>query len=98
MRYTRDAGRVVVVGQYSDYGEVPFNPHLDLNRKHLEMRGVWGFDFSHIYRGVQVMQDDAMSSPWQRLALQRYGLDEAEEALRKVERGEVIKALIDPAL
>ena len=96
MRYTRDAGRVVVVGQYSDHGEVPFNPHLDLNRKHLEVRGVWGFDFSHIYRGVQLMQDDAMSSPWRRLELQRYGLEEAEDALQRVERGEVIKALIDP--
>src|SRR5215210_3683252 len=29
MRYTRDAGRVLVVGQYTDHGEVAFNPHLD---------------------------------------------------------------------
>ncbi|HYG80815.1 MAG TPA: zinc-binding dehydrogenase, partial [Pyrinomonadaceae bacterium] len=32
MRYTRDAGRVCVVGQYTDHGEVSFNPHLELNR------------------------------------------------------------------
>jgi L-iditol 2-dehydrogenase len=98
MRYTRDAGRVVVVGQYSDYGEVPFNPHLDLNRKHLEVRGVWGFDFSHIYRGVQVMQDTSMSAPWQRLQLKSFGLERAEDALKLVSKGEVIKALIDPTL
>ena len=42
MRYTRDAGRVVVVGQYTDHGEVGFNPHLDLNKKHLDIRGCWG--------------------------------------------------------
>jgi L-iditol 2-dehydrogenase len=27
MRFTRDAGRVVVVGQYTDHGEASFNPH-----------------------------------------------------------------------
>ncbi len=98
MRYTRDAGRVVVVGQYSDHGEVSFNPHLDLNRKHLEVRGVWGFDFSHIYRGVQIMQDAALSAAWSRIVMERFGLRDADRALQKVARGEVVKALIDPAL
>src|SRR5215470_4724331 len=32
MRFTRDAGVVVVVGQYTDHGETSFNPHLDLNK------------------------------------------------------------------
>lgn len=36
MRFTRDAGTVVVVGQYTDHGATAFNPHLDLNRKHLD--------------------------------------------------------------
>jgi L-iditol 2-dehydrogenase len=98
MRYTRDAGRVVVVGQYTDHGEVSFNPHSDLNRKHLEVRGVWGFDFSHMYRGVQVMQDRGMSAAWSRIVMERYSLGDADRALEKVERGEVVKALIDPAL
>src|SRR2546423_1866882 len=35
MRCTRDAGRVVIVGQYTDHGMASFNPHLDLNKKHL---------------------------------------------------------------
>src|SRR5438132_2922003 len=29
MRFTRDAGRVVIVGQYNDHGVASFNPHLD---------------------------------------------------------------------
>jgi L-iditol 2-dehydrogenase len=45
MRFTRDAGRVVVVGQYTDHGEVSFNPHLDLNRKHLEGSRLLGIRF-----------------------------------------------------
>ena len=31
MRFTRDAGTVVIVGQYTDHGPIEFNPHLDLN-------------------------------------------------------------------
>ena len=49
---TRDAGRYVIVGQYTDLGDIPVNPHLDINRKHLEMRGSWGSDFSHFWRGA----------------------------------------------
>lgn len=38
MAMTRDAGTYVVVGQYTDNGEVAINPHLDLNKKHLISR------------------------------------------------------------
>src|SRR5437016_2785365 len=38
MRFTRDSGCVVVVGQYTDHGEASINPHLDLNKKHLDVR------------------------------------------------------------
>jgi L-iditol 2-dehydrogenase len=98
MRFTRDAGRVVVVGQYTDHGAVAFNPHLDLNRKHLEIRGCWGSDFSHFYRGVALMADAQRSAPWARIRLERFGLDGADAALAAVERGSVVKALIDPRL
>ncbi len=96
MRLTRDAGRVVVVGQYTDHGETPFNPHLDLNKKHLDIRGCWGSDFSHFYRGVQVMADAERAAPWREVALERFGLAEANDALKAVETRRVVKALIDP--
>ena len=98
MRCTRDAGRVVVVGQYTDHGEIPFNPHLDLNKKHLDVRGCWGSDFSHFYRGVKVMADAERARPWETLALDRYGLEGVNDALAAVESGSVMKALIDPRL
>jgi L-iditol 2-dehydrogenase len=96
MRYTRDAGRVCVVGQYTDHGEVSLNPHHDLNRKHLTVRGCWGSDFSHFYRGVQIMADPVRSEPWSLLKLDRYGLGEANEALADVAAGKVTKAIIAP--
>jgi L-iditol 2-dehydrogenase len=98
MRYTRDAGRVCVVGQYTDHGEVSFNPHLDLNRKHLDVRGCWGSDFSHFYRGVGVMADAVRSHPWSLMKLERYGLARANDALADVAAARVVKALIDPRL
>src|SRR2546421_2650198 len=98
MRFTRDPGPVVVVGQYTDNGETSFNPHLDLNKKHLEVRGCWRSDFSHFYRGVQIVSDPGRSAHWARLRskLSRYRLDQANEALADVKEGRVLKALIDP--
>src|SRR5687767_1258609 len=96
MRYARDAGTVVVVGQYTDHGETAFNPHLDLNRKHLDVRGCWGSDYSHFHRGARLMADDARSGPWARLSLDTYGLARAGEALAEVAAGRVVKALISP--
>jgi L-iditol 2-dehydrogenase len=102
MRFTRDAGRVVVVGQYTDHGplstEAAFNPHLDLNKKHLDVRGCWGSDFSHFYRSTQITSDPLRSAPWAALKtkLSRYALADANQALDDVSAGRVMKALIDP--
>lgn len=96
MRYTRDAGRVLIVGQYTDHGEVAFNPHLDVNKKHLTVRGCWGSDFSHFYRGVQIMADPVRSAAWSLLRLDRYTLGQANEALADVAAGKIVKALIAP--
>ena len=104
MRFTRDAGRVVIVGQYTDHGPVSeaaaFNPHLDLNRKHLDVRGCWGSDFLHFYRSAQIASDPVRAAPWAALKpqLSRYKLAQANEALAAVASGSVLKALIDPKL
>ncbi len=96
MRMTRDAGRLVVVGQYTNAGEVSFNPHLDLNRKHLEIRGCWGSDYSHFYRAVQVLARHGDRFGWERMISKRYGLGEMNEALEDVAAGRVVKAVVDP--
>lgn len=93
--YAREAGRVVVVGQYTDHGTVPFNPHV-LNRKHLDLRGSWGCDFSHFFEAVRLASDPERGSAWSRIPLTRYPLSEANEALDAVARGAVAKALIVP--
>jgi threonine dehydrogenase-like Zn-dependent dehydrogenase len=96
MRCTRDAGRVIVLGQYTDHGDVAFNPHHDLNRKHLDVRGCWGSDYAHFDRALRIMADPARARAWAPLRLERYGLAQANDALDAVAEGRVVKALIDP--
>lgn len=96
MRFTRTAGRVVVVGQYTDHGPTNFNPHLDLNKKHLDVRGCWGSDFSHFYRGVEIVGDAKRATAWAGLKLSTYSLKNINEALAAVREGQVLKALIKP--
>jgi len=94
MRFTRDAGTVVVVGQYTDHGLTSFNPHLDLNKKHLDVRGCWGSEFSHFYRATQLVKH--RPEAWTQMTLISYRLDQANEALADVSEGRVLKALIRP--
>lgn len=96
MRMARDAGRVVVLGQYTDHGEVAWNPHRDLNQKHLDVRGCWGSDYSHFHRAVQLIAHPRLGAPWRELPAQSFSLVDAGAALAAVARGSVTKALIVP--
>lgn len=92
----RDGGRVVVAGQYTDGGDVSINPHYAINRKHVEIRGCWGCDYSHFHRAVQLLAAQGSALPWRDGISGRYSLEQANEALGVVERREVVKALILP--
>jgi len=95
---TRDAGRYVIVGQYTDMGDIRMNPHLDINRKHLQISGTWGSDFSHFWRGLCVLAKHGERFRWERFISRRYALTEANKALDDVEHYRTVKALIDPNL
>lgn len=92
----RDGGRVVVVGQYTDHGPIPINPHSQLNRKHVELRGCWGSDYSHFHRAVELAARFQDRVPWREMVSGRFGLDQAGAALEQVERRQLLKALIVP--
>jgi len=96
MILSRDGGTAVIAGQYTDAGEVAFNPHLHLNKKHLNLLGCWGTTFSHFYRSLQLMNRYHHRFPWKDMISKCYGLAEAEQALRDVESRSVIKAVITP--
>ena len=46
----RDAGRYVMVGQYTDAGDAAINPHRHVNRRHATVLGCWGYEFTHFHR------------------------------------------------
>ncbi len=100
MQMTRDGGRYVIVGHYTDGGTVPLNPHLEINRKHLDIRGCWGSDFSHFYRMVQLLDQfgPRVGSAWDSLVSEVYPLEQLNEALAAVASGRVVKALVQPNL
>ncbi|CEK14073.1 theronine dehydrogenase-like Zn-dependent dehydrogenase [Chthonomonas calidirosea] len=92
----RDGGRYVIVGQYTDNGDILINPHLHINRKHLEIRGCWGSDFSHFYRAIEILKRFESRIHWSHFISRSYQLDEVPKALEDVEQQRVIKALITP--
>jgi L-iditol 2-dehydrogenase len=94
MSLCRDAGRYVILGQYTDCGDVDINPHTLINRKHLDVRGCWGSDFSHFYGAIQTMARHQDQHPWHKLASWRYPLEHAAQALADVEARRVPKAVI----
>ena len=92
----RDGGRVVVVGQYTDHGTVPIHPHFQINRKHIEIRGCWGSDYSHFHRAVELADRFQRRVPWREMVTARFDLAHAGDALAQVERQAILKALIVP--
>ncbi len=92
----RDGGCVVVAGQYTDNGNTSINPHAQINRKHVELRGCWGCDYSHFHRALQLLAHRGADLPWLEAVSERFSLDEANAALAAVARRDVVKALIVP--
>lgn len=94
MALARDGGTYVVLGQYTDCGPAEINPHTLINKKHLDVRGCWGSDFSHFYGAIQAMARHQGRFPWRKLAQWQYPLERAAEALADVEARKVPKAVI----
>ena len=93
---TRDNGTYSIVGQYTDGGEVAINPHLQINKKHVDIRGVWGIDYSHFYKTVQLMAKHRLRFNWGQMISRFYSLDEVGAAIEDVESLKVFKAVIAP--
>ena len=93
----RDGGRVVVCGHYTDNGSVEINPHIQINRKHVELRGCWGSKYEHFHRAVEIAARFGAHMPWREMVTATYRLEDASAALSAVESRTAIKALIKPA-
>lgn len=92
----RDGGRVVICGHYTDNGPVSIHPHHQINKKHVEIRGCWGSDYSHFHRSVELTARFGEKIPWREMITARYDLAHAHQALQAVAERTVVKALIVP--
>ncbi|MGB3435261.1 zinc-binding dehydrogenase [Achromobacter sp.] len=93
---TRDGGRYVVVGHYADSGETRLNPHLDINRKHLEIRGAWGIEYSHFHKAIGLLGalPEIGGVAFEDVMATTYALENVQEALDAVRDRRVVKAVI----
>jgi threonine dehydrogenase-like Zn-dependent dehydrogenase len=96
LEMVRDGGRYVIVGQYTDAGDVTLNPHWHLNRRHATVLGCWGFEFTHLYRAVALMAAHRDRFRWRELVTREYPLAHAGQALADMEQLRVVKAVVRP--
>jgi threonine dehydrogenase-like Zn-dependent dehydrogenase len=98
IRLVRDGGTYVIAGHYTDVGSVSINPHSDINRAHVDIRGQWGTDFAHVVRGLTMLAKYRERLPFASVIGGRYRLEQAGQALADVEALKVTKAIIDPTI
>ena len=92
----RRGGRYLVVGQYTDHGATPINPHL-VTRKQLEVIGSWAFSAEHYARYIATLPDLVERFDVGRLVTE-YPLAQVNQALADMRAGTTIKSVLSPAL
>jgi threonine dehydrogenase-like Zn-dependent dehydrogenase len=97
LELVRDGGRVVVVGQYTDAGDITISPHRHLNRKHINLMGSWGYEFRHLSLSLGGLARTRDRYDWAGFVSRSYRLEQASEALEDMRGQSVLKALIRPS-
>jgi L-iditol 2-dehydrogenase len=94
--FVRDGGRMVVVGQYTDAGDISLSPHRHINRKHVTLLGSWGYEFRHLHLALGGLERTRERFQWAGFVTREYRLESAAEALQDMKDEAVLKALIRP--
>ena len=89
----RRGGTFLALGQYTDRGAVSLNPHL-VTRKQLRIVGSWGFAEKHYLGHIEALPRLAARFDLPRL-ITRYNLEDANDALRDMAAGRVMKPVFD---
>ncbi|MBQ0925664.1 zinc-binding dehydrogenase [Saccharopolyspora endophytica] len=89
---TRRGGKYLVVGQYTDHGPTPLNPHL-ITRKQLQVMGSWAFSpknhLEHVRSVPELVQRFDLSK-----LVTRYELGAVNEALADMRSGITLKPVL----
>lgn len=88
----RPNAQYLVLGQYTNHGPTPINPHL-ITKKQLRMLGSWAFAERHYIEYIEAMPRLAELCDLSRLVAP-YALEDANQALTDVASGRVLKAAL----
>ena len=91
----RRGGSFLALGQYTDRGPTPLNPHL-ITRKELRIVGSWGFAEKHYLGHVNALPHLAARFHLPRM-ITRYPLADANQALADMAAGRVMKPVLEVA-
>ncbi|WP_114905829.1 zinc-binding dehydrogenase [Ornithinimicrobium murale] len=87
-------GRYLVVGQYTDHGTTPINPHL-ITKKQLQVMGSWAFGAEDFIAYVQTLP--SLVSRFNTVDLvSEYRLEEVNVALQDMRTGRAMKPVLVP--
>lgn len=95
LEIVRFDGRFVYCGQFTDHGTVQINPHV-LQRTHAQVLASSGSTVADFVRGVEMVAKHQGQYPWARLFDRVFGLDQLNEGMEAVRRGDVLKAVVRP--
>jgi threonine dehydrogenase-like Zn-dependent dehydrogenase len=88
----RRNGRYLVLGQYTDRGTTPINPHV-ITRKQLQIYGSWAFAEAHYGRYIETLPQHVARFDLEKLVT-GYPLADVNRALAEMATGSVMKAVL----
>jgi threonine dehydrogenase-like Zn-dependent dehydrogenase len=89
----RKGGPFLALGQYTDRGATPLNPHV-ITRKQLRIVGSWGFAEKHYLAYLAALPHLSARFDLPRL-ITRYPLEDANQALADMAAGRVMKPVLE---
>ena len=95
MDMIRRGGRYLVMGPTSMEAEIPIIPGL-LMQKHMQIIGSASATIGHYYKALRLIQNRREKYPFAEIVTNKYKLDEANEAVAAMGRGQEIKPVIVP--
>ncbi|MCX8052982.1 MAG: zinc-binding dehydrogenase [Armatimonadetes bacterium] len=88
----RRGGTYVIVGTAVPMGTIPIDFYYQIVLKQLRLQGAWTNDTRHIVQALSIVRRNA--KVFSDMVTHRFGLDQANEALRSMAEREAIKAAI----
>jgi threonine dehydrogenase-like Zn-dependent dehydrogenase len=90
----RPNAQVLILGQYTDHGATPINPHY-ITKKQLKIFGSWGFAEAHYVKYVESLSQLRKQHDLAAL-LTVFALEDVNEAMDTVAAGQCTKAVLKP--